>query len=237
MRNFSDGASIESLRQSDDAFRKFLSPVVLGPPTWRPRDAKAESKYSIPYLPFVSDDDLPSATTNFDKVHSVEDKKRCIVNFYVDDSKINRLMSAPQRFVFGFEGFWGTTSPDFSLATGAPFQERVEATYLNRSIGLVFVRHGIRVVPHVRWASPEDYEHCFAGVEKGSVVAVSNHGNWREQSERSTFLSGLKVLRERLQPSTVLLHGTHQNVVRDFLGPDIRVLHLPSRQECLRVGH
>ncbi len=236
MRNFFDDSSIERIRQVDDAFRGFLSPTVLGPPSWRPRDVKAESKYSIPYLPFVADDDLPITTTNYDKCMSAEEKSRCIVNFYVDDAKINRLMSAPQRYVFGFEGFWGTTSPDFSLATGAPLQERVEATYLNRSIGLVFVRHGIRVVPHVRWSSPEDYEHCFAGVETGSVVAVSNHGNWREPSERSIFLAGLKVLRERLQPSTVILYGTHKDVVGDFLGPDIRICHFPSRQASVRGG-
>jgi len=234
MRNYFNDASIKKAKQKDDALRGFFSPVVLGPPSWRPRDVKAEAKYSIPYLPFVSDDDLPVATTNFDKVLSAEEKSSCIVNFYVDDSKINRLLSTPQKYVPGFEGFWGTTSPDFSLATGAPFQERVQATYLNRSIGLVFVRHGIRVVPHVRWASPEDYEHCFAGVEIGSVVAISNHGNWRDPAERSIFLAGLRVLRERLEPSSVLFHGTHADVVQDFLGPAIRIRHLATRQERLR---
>lgn len=75
-----------------------------------------------------------------------------------------------------------------------------------------------------------DYEHCFAGVERGSVVAISTHGLWRVGKLRHGFIRGLYEMVDRLAPPVVILHGTDHRHIRQALGSDVEVVrYLPER--------
>ena len=172
-----------------------------------------------------------------DKIGKATQRRLVLGNFYVDERKLRRLIRNPERFISQFEGLWGITSPDFSIWDEAPLQFRVTATWLNRAPGRLFADHGIRVVPNLRWCDHRDYDHCFAGVASGSVVAISTHGLWRVGKLRHSFVRGLYEMVDRLAPSVVILHGTNRRHIRQALGPDVEVVHyLPERSRVRKAA-
>lgn len=213
-----------------------LRAIVIGPPAWYPYGAELDTEYQIPRLPLVRGDDLPAEMWAFDKIASASDASRTLADFYVEERKLRRLIDRPQRFASQFEGLWGVTSPDFSMWAESPPQFRQLATWLNRSIGRVYSDRGIRVVPHLRWSDSRDHDHCFAGVERGSVVAVSTHGAWRQVDLRHQFLMGLRPMVEAITPPVVIVHGSIDPQVRREIGPSVQILHFePDRTRLKRA--
>jgi hypothetical protein len=207
--------------------------LVQGLPDWYPYGCPVDGPYKIPRLPLVRPVDLPKETRPFDKIASADLRAATMLNFYVDEKKLRRLLWDPARFVSGWEGIWGMSSPDFSIWDGWPPQFRQTATWLNRTIGRVFTDHGLIVVPHLRWCDRSDYDHCFAGVERGSVVAVSTHGSWRAGKLRHGFVMGLGDLKERLAPPAVIFHGPIDQIVRRELS-GIEIIHFDADRTRLK---
>ncbi|HNP55745.1 MAG TPA: DUF4417 domain-containing protein [Gordonia sp. (in: high G+C Gram-positive bacteria)] len=201
--------------------------LIQGIPDWYPYGCPVDGPYKIPQLPLVLPTDVPRETRPFDKVASADPRAGTMLNFYVDEKKLRRLLWNPARFASSWEGVWGISSPDFSIWDEWPPQFRQTATWLNRAIGRVFADHGFTVVPHVRWCDRSDYDHCFAGVQYGSLVAVSTHGSWRAGDLRHGFTMGLSDLKERLAPSAVILHGPINRVVRRELS-GIELVHFDA---------
>ena len=215
-------------------FEDVLQVLVMGRPSWYPLGAEVATEHQIPVLPLVEVDKSPSEMLAFDKVVGAADRSRALINFYVDDRKLRRLIRNPERFITRLEGVWGITSPDFSVWDEAPPHFRVMATWLNRALGRMFIDHGLRVVPSIRWCDRRDYDHCFLGVTPGSVVAISNNGLWRKGRLRHGFIMGLGEMVERLSPPSVFLYGTDDRLIRRELGSGVEVIHYPA--ERARAG-
>ena len=47
----------------------------------------------------------------------------------------------------------------------------------------------------------------FSGIERGSVVAVSNYGSYRDPEARFIFESGYKTLVSELRPEAIMFFG------------------------------
>lgn len=202
--------------------------TVMGPPGWRTIGAALESPYDIPILPLVDAQDLPEWTCAFDKLPDAHIPSETLVNFNVEEAKLVRLIRNPGRLVPESAPMWGATSPDFSIWDQAPLQFGIMATWLNRTIGRLYVERGVRVVPQIRWTGPRDYAYCFAGVQTGSVVYVSTYGCWRQTWEREAFIAGLGPMRECIRPSVVLLHGPRDWRVTRELGSTTQLVPLTS---------
>ena len=211
--------------------------LVMGMPPWFPIGTEVATDYQIPVLPIVRVEDLPTEMLAYDKIGKATERPLALANFYVDERKLRRLIRNPERLISQFEGLWGITSPDFSIWDEAPPQFRVTATWLNRALGRLFADHGIRVVPSLRWCDHRDYDHCFAGVQSGSVVAVSTHGLWRVGKLRHGFIRGLSEMVERLAPPVVILHGTDHRHIRQALGPTVDIVHfVPERTRIKKAA-
>jgi len=167
-----------------------------------------EGEWQIPLIRSPCLDSLPTDATAYDRRGQAGDLARTLLHFYVADRKLRTQVLQPQRFVARFEGAWGLTSPDFTIGAGMPPQDRIQAVWANRAVGVFYQSRGLRVVPHVRWCDSRDFDYCFLGVETGSAVAVSTHGCWRSPDLRRNFLAGLPLLLERIQPSVLFVHGT-----------------------------
>lgn len=88
-------------------------------------------------------------------------------------------------------------------------------------------------MPHLRWCDRTDYDHCFAGVERGSVVAVSSHGSWRAGKLRHGFMMGLGEMTERLAPPVVIFHGPiDRHVRRELAG--VELVHFDAERTRLK---
>lgn len=196
--------------------------------SWFPYGVPTFGEWQIPLIRAPKFDDLPTSSTAFDKRGNATDLSTTLLHFYVADRKLRTQIMRPQRFVTDFQGAWGLTSPDFSIGAGMPLQDRVQAVWANRAIGAYYQSRGLRVVPHLRWCNARDLDYCFLGVERGSAVAVSNHGCWRSADLRQGFLQGLPLLIERIQPSVMFVHGTINHSMFRDLQAETTLVHLPS---------
>ena len=228
--HWNDGKRPTSLNVRNELFREFSKSLILGPPDWLPKSSPTETEHQIFVLPAVSLGSIPALSIPFDKATPAYADATTLVNFYVEDRKLRRLFNNPGVFVRAFEKYWGITSPDFSIWNNAPECLRIAATWYNRALGRFFSDKGLHVIPQVRWVSPLDYKHCFAGITAGSVVAASNNGCWHDYELRNNFLLGLRELVQRVDPEAIFIHGRMDETIRRQIGPDCEIIHFPTRQ-------
>ncbi len=110
--------------------------------------------------------------------------------------------------------FRGLVSPDCSLYRDTPLCLQIANTYLNRAIGCYFQRHGMKVIPNVRWGDERSYRgtahiepFAFLGVERGSAVSIGTYGCISTLEDRLFFQDGLLAMLEALEPTKVLVYG------------------------------
>lgn len=98
-------------------------------------------------------------------------------------------------------------SPDFSLYMDMPMAMKIWNIYRSRLIGQFLQDCGVCVIPTISWAEPETFSFCFAGIEKGSVVAVSTIGVKREEASFHVWKTGMDEMIHVLEPSAILVYG------------------------------
>jgi len=233
MNDFSRSCSSQCVRgacprQDGNAYRSISRQVNNGPPCWHRGNCEVDGPFGIPMLPLVRDLDVPDLMVPFDRVDSIKNRRNYAVDFFVDDRKLQRLFSHPGRFVAKFEGFSAIASPDMSTWQSAPPQFGAVSTWNNRAIGLFFSDRGFQVIPTARWTHPRDYAHCFAGIQPGSVVAVSNNGMWKDPSLREAFVNGLRALYDAIDPAAILLHGHLDKCLELQTPASTRLVHVPT---------
>ncbi len=89
-------------------------------------------------------------------------------------------------------------SPAFPLS--GTKSEQLFATYQNRWCGAWWQSLGITVIPSVLWNGEESYDFAFAGVPRGSIVAIAGR-NWKQDP------NGFDCLRQSLRPVKILCFG------------------------------
>lgn len=126
-----------------------------------------------------------------------------LISFFVDDYILERFWNNPVKYIYVFRNAKYVMSPDFSLLIGMPKPMQMWNIYRNRLIGNVWQNAGIKVIPTITWSDKKSFEYCFEGVEKGSVVAVSNIG-CRNEENKYYFDAGFNEMIKRIHPSTIL---------------------------------
>lgn len=204
--------------------------AIRGTPTWFPFGTPVTANLQIPILAPPVFDALPLDATAYDKRGSVPDAS-LLLHGYVDDRKLATQLTNPGAWVPRFSGFAGIIAPDFSIRHDDPWDRRVFAVRMSRAVGAFYSTRGIPVVPNIRWGDSRDFDFAFDGVEEGSVVAVSNHGAWRDPRLRQGFLVGLPVMIERIQPVAVYVHGTMNHQLYRQLASKTDFIHLHGDRE------
>ena len=102
-------------------------------------------------------------------------------------------------------------SPDFSMYLEMAPVLHLYNVFRNRWCGAYWASQGLRVVPTVNWGNETTFDFCFAGIEKGSVVAVSTymasaHDNRCDQKE--WFLTGYREMLRRIEPEKIICYHT-----------------------------
>lgn len=137
-----------------------------------------------------------------------------VVCFNIEDEKFADLIEQPEEYVEDLSRFGAVTSPDCSLRRNAPLARQVENLYLNRRTGSYLQRHGVNVIPQVRWGSSSTFTTeyfperiAFLGVEPRSPIAVGTYGCFKSIEDRRIFLAGFDAMMEALDPSIVFVYG------------------------------
>lgn len=139
--------------------------------------AELDEKYQIPIVPACSLDYLPEDSIDFGESFSqkIKGHRKLNVNFYIDDSKFQRLWNNPDKYMEHLKCFHSVCMPDFSIATGdcgMPFALNLYNVYRNHALAHYMLLNGIRVIPSVGIPDKDNYDLCFAGYSKGGVIST-----------------------------------------------------------------
>ncbi len=88
--------------------------------------------------------------------------------------------------------------------------------YRSRAVGCYLNKLGFKVVANVKWTDDISYSYCFAGIERGSVVAVSTLGCLRAKNDKNLFIAGFKELINRIQPKSIILYGSLNDELKKY---------------------
>jgi len=138
-------------------------------------------------------------------LQAVKPESNTAVHFFVDDYRFESLWRHPERNLDTILHVGCALSPDFSLFRDMPLVMQMWNVYRNRWLGCYWQAQGIEVIPTISWSKPHDF--CYAGVEQGSVVAVSFVGIEHDQKARYLFREGFEKMIAVLHPRKILCYG------------------------------
>jgi len=172
-------------------------------------------KEEIPVMMDLRNTQIPRGLISFDKAITTKDPAdyRNYVHFYIHDKKFSTVLSSTRKYLPLLQKFDGVISPDVSLITSHSRSVQQMGTYFNRAIGFYLQKHGIPVIPNIRWSDERSYEFCFLGVSKHSTVAISTHGCMKRKGCKDFFRAGLHKMINALEPNDVIVHGYMPNEV------------------------
>ena len=156
---------------------------------------------------------IPDGLVPFSKIEKA-DKKKFAVCEYENDSEFRDLLKNPDEYIAVLKQYQGFISPDCSIYRDMPLSVQITNIYRNRAIGYCFQKHGIYVVPCVRWGDERTYttnylpeKIAFLGVEKQSIVSIGSYGQLKDRVNRYYFEAGLDSMMETLGPEIVLVYS------------------------------
>lgn len=88
----------------------------------------------------------------------------------------------------------------------------------NYSLNSYLQELGCNIMPTMKWSSPESYEVCFDGYERGGAVVVSTIGAMKDERSRMYFKDGFQEMLKRISPDSVVLYGDNNEWIT-FLMP------------------
>ena len=197
--------------------------------------AELVGKAGIPALLDQGNAEIPRKLISFEKAPYAKDK-RGYVHFYIHDIKYGEIFSATEKYLPLLQQFDGVITPDPTIVVGKSDCLHATSTYFNRAVGYYLQKHGIRVIPNIRWGEEATYEYAFLGVPKNSIVCISTHGVIAKDKEshdllRNVFKKGLRVMLDTLTPKIILVYGRMpEDIFGAYLGK-YRFVRYPSEFE------
>jgi hypothetical protein len=169
---------------------------------------KIPGKKDIFDIPFIHNDPIDLQfikLINFKNTrHGDSANIQKIIHFFLFDYVFDYIFDYPDRHLDKFSEFKAVLSPDFSTYADMDKAMIISSIYRNRWLGAYWQSKGVKVIPTIGWASPDTYDICFAGVEKGCSVAVSTLG---ANEYQESFLNGYHEMQRRLDPNLIICLG------------------------------
>lgn len=130
--------------------------------------------------------------------------KNKTIHFFLHDYKFECIYENAEYSIEKLRQYYAVLSPDFSLYMDMPIVIQMYNAFRNRWSGAYMQSLGLKVIPTISWSDERSFSFCFEGVEKGSIVAVSTHGNRKVKEE---FLAGYQKMLEIIEPSAIICYG------------------------------
>lgn len=175
----------------------------------------------IPALLDLNNVEIPKDLIPFDKARqtSKPSQRRAYVHFYMHDRRFSSIITDTEKYLPLLQQFDGVITPDPTILDGQAACLQQTNTYFNRAVGFFLQKHGIPVIPNIRWGDESTYSFCFLGVNEGGIVSISTYGCMKGKRDEESFHNGLAEMLIRLAPSDVLVHGKMPDqVFNDFEG-------------------
>lgn len=194
--------------------------------------AELSGRYQFPVLPAYRLEKEMEDSIDFGESFSrkIKNHKKLSVNFYIDDVKFIRLWNSPDKYLEHLRCFHSVIQPDFSMSTGSsgmPFALNIFNKYRNHALGWYLHINGISVIPSVGILDKDNYDWCFDGFPKNSVLSVCTNGRIRAKAARIEFCEGFKVMCETLEPTKVIIVGK----IPDELNSKVPIINYKTRNQ------
>ena len=157
------------------------------------------------------------------------------IHCYIDDQKFDSNRSGiwfyPEKLINLARHFSGVVSPDFSTYADFPDALKRWNIYRMRAFDYILQKNGIRVIPNVRWGTPETWEYCFDGIPLNGIIAIGVVGSGiNKVVNRKYFMDGLNKAIEVLKPHTIVIYGSDNYDLFDRIREQgINVVSFPSK--------
>lgn len=177
--------------------------------------------------------DLPLSVEAPERLVGYSDRRGCegavrgsAVHFFLDDYRFETVWSHPERSISRVSRVGCALTPDFSVWREMPAVMQMWQVYRSRWCGLWMLEHGVRVVPTVSWGGRDSFRFAFAGLARGSVVALSSVGI-RDRDSGRLFAAGLEAMIGEVKPCRVLVYGRPVGALEE-LSEDIDVVYFDT---------
>lgn len=156
---------------------------------------------------------IPDNLVPFSKLEKADPKSFAVCE-YENDSEFKDILINPDEYISLLKKYQGFISPDCSVYRDMPLALQITNIYRSRAIGYCFQKHGVYVIPCVRWGDERTYTRkylperiAFSGVEKKSIVSIGSYGQLKDKVNRYYFEAGLDSMMETLEPETILVYS------------------------------
>ncbi len=173
---------------------------------------------------------IPKSLIPYEKIRKARNKRQ-YVHFYMHDKGFRNVLTDLKRHIWLFQQFDGIITPDPTLDMKQSRCLQQTTVWFRQAVGSYCQRHGIPVIPNIRFGTEKTYDFCFLGVPRHSIVAISTHGCVDTKEKKAHFRKGLEQLLRVLEPDDILVHGYMPHDVFDDYLSFARFHRYPSEFE------
>ncbi|MBQ7634319.1 MAG: DUF4417 domain-containing protein [Bacteroidaceae bacterium] len=181
-------------------------------------------KYGIPLLNAYTAS-IPKSFITFGELSSTGDPNSCVTGFD-NDYIIDRLWTAPNRYIEKLSRYQCMAEPDYSLKVNHPLSLQIANTFRSHAVSYYMQEHGIMVLPTISWSSTPSFDFCFDGHSKGGAVLVSTIGVLRDERSRMYFHIGFNEMLKRISPDAVILYGDVNEEIMSWMPKHLEIIHV-----------
>lgn len=186
-------------------------------------DLNGKGKYQIPELPAVTEINF----RRFERliyIKEVEDLYNVCLHTFSYDYQFNTVWTKPDMWLDRLLGVNAVIAPDFSLYRDMPKALQIFNHYRKHWVARYWHEAGIKVIPNIRWSTPDSYEFCFEGEPKNSIIAIGKTGTQQDPIAKELFKKGFNETLKRLEPKAILMYGSMPDNI-DVGG--VKIIHIP----------
>lgn len=142
------------------------------------------------------------------------------VHCFIDDYRIERLWRDPRKYVSKLARHECVCTPDYSLYLDMPDPMTRWNVYRQRMLGAWWETQGVKTVPTVTWGDANTWAYAWAGVRKGSTIALSTISMTQKQEYRELWQEGYDLMVDAIEPAHILAYDINGEQP-DWHGADV----------------
>lgn len=176
---------------------------------------------------------IPDNLVPFSKMEKADSKSFAVCE-YENDTEFKDILVNPDEYIEILKKYQGFIAPDCSVYRDMPLAIQITNIYRSRAIGYCFQKHGVYVIPCVRWGDERTYTTkflpervAFSGIEHHSIVSVGSYGQLKDKVNRYYFEAGIDAMMETLEPEYVLVYSKMPDHIEDKY-PETKFIEYPD---------
>ncbi|MBQ3634717.1 MAG: DUF4417 domain-containing protein [Bacteroidales bacterium] len=150
---------------------------------------------------------VPDHFVRFDQRKKVSEPSKTMLHFYMYDYNFAKVLKQPELYIEELKQYHSVVFPDASQYVNMPFYRRICNNGINKEIGQLWQKSGVRVVVNATWSDTNSLAYCFEGLPTGCMIAISSMGIKGNPYSIYLWKQGYARALECLQPTHIIRYG------------------------------